>query len=175
MVTALLYCELTPQLNGPPDLVQVQKHLIRKIPTISHCDSDSASGTQVIYVNNGGVSLLESLATIEQGFQGLQKRVEGLETRNDELEKKNDALEKKNDVLEQEVRVLRPLRVTAINIRKRLFAVCCREENRNVIGNRWVIISGNMSAHNSDVETDVCLFNNGLQRTILRPLNGFTE
>jgi len=117
MVTALLYCQLTPQPNGPPDFVQVQKHLIRKIPTISRCDSDSASGTEVIYANNGGVSLLESLTTIEQGVQGLQKSVEGLETRNDELEKKNDVLEKKNDALEQEVRVLRPLRFTAINIR----------------------------------------------------------
>jgi len=142
MVTTLLCWELTPQPNGRPDLVQVQKHLIRKIPTISHCHSDSASGTQVIYENNGGVSLLESLTTIEQGFQGLQKRVEGLETRNDAWEKKNDALEKKNDVLEkrndaleQEVRVLRPLRFTAINIRERFFALCCHEENQNFIGN----------------------------------------
>ncbi|KAG0643251.1 hypothetical protein HOY80DRAFT_1033698 [Tuber brumale] len=132
------------------ELATIKQHLTSEIAHLVPVQIGPYSQPQTAYANAGGKTILGSLQRLEMQVQGLIEKTECLQ---DELTQTNEELRD----LRKEVTVLRPLKDSAVAIRRRFYANFTKNKMSNNQVNTAVIEAGNVVAHCGDVVTDVCL------------------
>ncbi|CUS12707.1 unnamed protein product [Tuber aestivum] len=145
---AIIYTHVQEAPVGGSDVKAAERVLTKATRTVSLRQVGSHSAPLTAYGNDTGCALLSSFLRIESVVQDLRE----------ETRKSGEEMER----LRQEVTILRPLKSAAIDIRHRFFAVFKRTDGVGDSDNDSTIRKGNIMAHNGDVVTDVCLFQNQL-------------
>lgn len=101
---------------------------------------------QRAYANEPSFSILKSIKAMEARLQMLEEKIRGQEW----------------IAIRDEITILRPLRDTAVGMRKEFFATFLRDQQSDTIGNPAAVREGDQIAHVGDVVTDICIIKNGL-------------
>ncbi|PWW72888.1 hypothetical protein C7212DRAFT_366058 [Tuber magnatum] len=147
MVTRLVYTEVDESADHRRELFRVKRFLTTEARSISRMRART-SANQTAYANKPGRSLLRSIQEMKNDILELRNKV--------------DNQEYGTKALTEELVILRPLKDTAVDIRRRFFATYRRREHGMEDEDPPTINSGNLRAHAGDVCLDICLFKNHL-------------
>lgn len=175
MVIGLVYTEVPGNADQTREVFRIKRALTTGAQRISRMRAGTP-GNNTAYANKPGRSLLRSIRTMEKKLNDqatdlltLQKKVDDQESDILALRKKDNEqeteiveLQKRDDQQDYELMMLRPLKDTTIDIRKRFFATHIRKKGEDEPEDTATIMSGNLRAHAGDVCLDASLFKNGL-------------
>ncbi|PUU72397.1 hypothetical protein B9Z19DRAFT_1137751 [Tuber borchii] len=186
MVTGIVVGEVQGCSNRMREHFRIQKSLTKGTRRITRVQTRTTTHPQIAYANSAGRSLLSTFENMYQEMQdfkaesekvtgALQQEVVKLQDCKAESKKVTGVLQQEVVKLQefkakseeqtiahtQELVVLRPLRRTGVDIRRRFYATF-RRPREPADGDPAIIIDGNRAAHSGDVITDVSLFRHGL-------------
>ena len=155
MVTGIVVREVDGSSNRMRERFRVQKALSKGSRTISRVPMRTSTHPDFAYGNSAGYSLLRSIERMHTEMLEFKAEAEqGTRSLREDTERETKALK-------DELMILRPLRETAVNIRRRFFATFRRDHDKlPTPGDTAIIQIGNHAAHKGDVITDVSLFRN---------------
>ncbi|KAG0123144.1 hypothetical protein HOY82DRAFT_575198 [Tuber indicum] len=159
MVIGLVYTEVDGDADSRQELARVKRSLSLRARSVSRIRVRTSANPKTAYANKRGQSLLRSLQDTENA---LKAETEARKAETDALKAETKALIAEMRVLTREVTILRPLKETAVDIRKRFFAAFERSQGAPEEEYGPSIDSGNKKAHAGDVFLDICLFRHQL-------------
>lgn len=136
MVTGLVVSEVEGCSDRRRERFRVKMSLAHGSRSITRVAKRTSTRPNTTYANSAGRSLLRSIEKMQTEIR----------------ENKAHTM-----ALKEELKWLRPLRSTSIDIRSRFFAIF-RRGGETDPDDPWIIKFGNEAAHSGDVETDVSLF-----------------
>jgi len=115
---------------------------------------------EILTLQKNGDDQKDEILTLQKNVDDQKDEILILQKNGDDQKNKILTLQKKVDSQDSEIMILRPLKDTAIDIRKRFFATYRRRVDEMEAEDKPTIDDGNLRAHAGDVCLDVSLFKN---------------